>query len=34
MPAVDDQMSVLARDGAPLASADSHGTWLNWLGEP
>jgi hypothetical protein len=34
MPAVDDQMSVLARDGEPLASADSHGTWLNWLGGP
>jgi hypothetical protein len=31
LPAVDDQMCVLARDGRPLASADSHGTWLNWL---
>jgi hypothetical protein len=34
MPAVDDQMCVLARDGAPLASADSHGAWLNWLPGP
>jgi hypothetical protein len=31
MPAVDDQMCVLARDGRPLARADSHGTWLSWL---
>jgi len=31
MPAVDDQMCVLARDGLPLANADSHGTWLSWL---
>ena len=34
MPAVDDQMCVLARDGTPVASADSHGTWLNWLRGP
>jgi hypothetical protein len=33
-PAVDDQMCVLARDGTPVATADSHGTWLNWLGGP
>jgi hypothetical protein len=31
MPAVDDQMCVLARDGRALARADSHGTWLSWL---
>jgi hypothetical protein len=31
-PAVDDQMCVLARDGQPVAFADSHGTWLSWLG--
>jgi hypothetical protein len=31
MPTVDDQMCVLARDGRPVACADSHGTWLNWL---
>ena len=31
MPAVDDQMCVLARDGRPVARADSHGTWLSWL---
>ena len=31
MPAVDDQMCVLARDGRPLARADSHGAWLDWL---
>ena len=29
-PAVDDQMYVLARDGRPVATADSHGTWLDW----
>jgi hypothetical protein len=27
----DDQMTVLARDGRPLALADSHGTRLHWL---
>jgi hypothetical protein len=31
MPATDDQMCVLARDGRPVARADSHGTWLTWL---
>jgi hypothetical protein len=31
MPAADDQMCVLARDGQPIARADSHGTWLEWL---
>jgi hypothetical protein len=31
MPAVDDQMCVLARDGRPIARADSHGAWLSWL---
>jgi hypothetical protein len=31
MPSVDDQMCVLARDGRPVARADSHGTWLSWL---
>ena len=31
MPAVDDQMCVLACDGTPVASADSHGAWLTWL---
>ncbi len=31
MPAVDDQMCVLARDGRPLGRADSHGAWLSWL---
>jgi hypothetical protein len=30
-PAVDHQMCVLARDGAPIAHADSHGAWLRWL---
>jgi hypothetical protein len=34
MPAADDQMCVLARDGQPLARADSHGTWLDWLPGP
>jgi hypothetical protein len=34
MPAVDGQMCVLARDAAPVASADSHGTWLTWLRGP
>jgi hypothetical protein len=29
-PAVDDQMYVLARDGRPVATADSHGTWVHW----
>jgi hypothetical protein len=29
-PAVDDQMHVLARDGRPVATADSHGTWVHW----
>ncbi len=31
-PSRDDQMTVLARDGRPLALADSHGTRLQWLG--
>jgi hypothetical protein len=31
VPAVDDQMCVLARDGRPIALTDSHGTWLEWL---
>ncbi|HEY6791670.1 MAG TPA: DUF2332 domain-containing protein [Trebonia sp.] len=31
MPASDDQASVLARDGYPIATTDSHGTWLRWL---
>jgi hypothetical protein len=31
MPARDEQMTVVARDGRPLACADSHGTWLRWL---
>ena len=31
MPAVNDLHCVLARDGRPVARADSHGTWLNWL---
>ena len=30
-PAGDEQMTVLARDGRPLALADSHGTRLQWL---
>jgi hypothetical protein len=34
MPATDDQMCVLARDGRPVARADSHGTWLRWLPGP
>jgi hypothetical protein len=34
MPATDDQMCVVARDGRPLARADSHGTWLQWLRGP
>ena len=34
MPATDDQMCVLARDGRPLAYADSHATRLHWLREP
>jgi hypothetical protein len=34
MPAVDDQMCVLAIDGRPVACADSHGTWLRWLDAP
>jgi hypothetical protein len=29
-PAVDDQMYALARDGRPVATADSHGTWVHW----
>ncbi len=29
--ALDDQMCVLARDGHAIATADSHGTWLQWL---
>ena len=31
-PPRDHQMTVLARDGRPLALADSHGTRLQWLG--
>ena len=31
-PSRDEQMTVLARDGRPLALADSHGTHLDWLG--
>ena len=31
LPARDDQQCVLARDGRPLAFADSHATWLQWL---
>ena len=31
-PPDDEQMTVLARDGRPLALADSHGTRLDWLG--
>ena len=31
-PPRDGQMTVLARDGRPLALADSHGTRLQWLG--
>ena len=30
-PSGDEQMTVLARDGRPLALADSHGTHLDWL---
>ena len=30
-PPSDEQMTVLARDGRPLALADSHGTRLQWL---
>jgi hypothetical protein len=30
-PSRDEQMTVLARDGRPLALADSHGTRLQWL---
>ena len=30
-PSVDEQMTVLARDGRPVALADSHGTRLQWL---
>jgi hypothetical protein len=30
-PPDDEQMTVLARDGRPLALADSHGTRLQWL---
>jgi hypothetical protein len=29
--APDDQQCVLSRDGRPLAFADSHATWLQWL---
>lgn len=29
-PAVDDQMYVLALNGRPVATGDSHGTWLQW----
>ena len=31
VPAIDDQMCVLARDGEVVAYADSHGAWLQWL---
>ena len=31
-PARDDQMTVVARDGHPLAYGDSHGARLRWLG--
>ena len=31
VPAIDDQMCVLARDGDVIALADSHGAWLKWL---
>jgi hypothetical protein len=31
VPAVDDQLCVVARDGHPIALTDSHGTWLEWL---
>ena len=31
VPAPDEQMCVLARDGHPIAYTDSHGTWLQWL---
>jgi hypothetical protein len=31
-PSRDEQLTVLARDGHPLALADSHGTSLQWLG--
>jgi hypothetical protein len=34
VPAVDDQMCVLARDGDVTAFADSHGAWLQWLPSP
>jgi Uncharacterized protein conserved in bacteria (DUF2332) len=30
-PAADEQMCVLAQDGHPIAHADSHGAWLQWL---
>jgi hypothetical protein len=30
-PALDGQQCVLARDGRPIALADSHATWLQWL---
>jgi hypothetical protein len=30
-PSGDEQMTVLARDGRPVALADSHGTCLQWL---
>jgi hypothetical protein len=30
-PARDELRCVLARDGHPVARADSHGTWLHWL---
>lgn len=31
VPARDDQMYALARDGRLIATADGHGTWLRWL---
>jgi hypothetical protein len=30
----DELLSVLARDGQPIAFADSHGAWLRWLRTP
>ena len=34
VPASDEQMCVIARDGRAIALADSHGTWLQWLHAP
>ncbi len=33
-PVRDELQCVLARDGHPVARADSHGTWLHWLPGP